>query len=217
VGESADIKDGPRIILGRVKVLHEELLEEQSAESREVLSVGIGIAGPVEHAAGALRRPPILPGRDRFPIQDAFAAEYAASVFVDNDVNVMALGEHWGGVGREVDNMLFVKIGTGISAGIIADGRLYRGARGCAGAIGHICVDPNGPVCSCGNKGCLEAMAAAPAIARKGEHCAREELSPSLTRVLVRLGARSEPMMWARPRPWATTMRWKSSGIAGGS
>src|SRR5215212_7448674 len=80
-GEPADIKDGPRIILGRVKVLLEELLGEQSAESREVLSVGIGISGPVEHAAGVLRSPPIMPGWDRFLIQDEFAAEYAAPVF----------------------------------------------------------------------------------------------------------------------------------------
>ena len=187
-GESADIKDGPRIILGRVKVRLEELLGEQSAESREVLSVGIGIPGPVEHAAGVLRSPHIMPGWDRFLIQDAFAAEYAAPILVDNDVNVMALGEHWGGVGREVDNMLFVKIGTGIGAGIIADGRLYRGAQGYAGDIGHICVDPNGPVCSCGNKGCLEAMAAAPAIARKAERCAREGLSPTLAGVLAERG-----------------------------
>ena len=81
-----------------------------------------------------------MPGWDRFPIRDAFAGEYAAPVFVDNDVNVMALGEHWGGVGKGLDNMLFVKIGTRIGGGVIADGRLYRGTQGCAGDIGHICV-----------------------------------------------------------------------------
>src|SRR3712207_9377158 len=80
---------------------------------------------------------------ERYPIRNAFAGEYAAPVFIDNDVNVMALGEHWGGVGKGVDNMLFVKIGTGIGGGIIADGRLYRGIQGCAGDIGHLCVDPD--------------------------------------------------------------------------
>src|SRR5215212_1792510 len=182
-GEPADIKGGPRIILGRAKVLLEELLGEQSAAPGKVLSIGIGVPGPVEHAAGVLRSPPIMPGWDRFPIRDAFAAEYAAPVFVDNDVNLMALGEHWGGVGREVDNMLFVKIGTGIGGGIIADGRLYRGVQGCAGDIGHICVDPDGPVCSCGNKGCLEAMAAAPAIVSQAEECAQKGHSPVLQEV----------------------------------
>ncbi len=129
-----------------------------------------------------------MPGWDRFPIREAFAGEYAAPVFVDNDVNVMALGEHWGGVGRGVDNLLFVKIGTGIGGGIIADGRLYRGIQGCAGDIGHICADPDGPACTCGNRGCLEAMAAAPAIVRKAERCARDGMSPILSEVLDEKG-----------------------------
>ncbi len=114
-----------------------------------------------------------MPGWDGFPISEAFAGEYEAPVFVDNDVNVMALGEHRDGVGKGEDDVLFVKIGTGIGGGIIADGHLQRGSQGCAGDIGHICVDPDGPVCSCGNKGCLEAMAAAPAIAAKAEGARR--------------------------------------------
>src|SRR5918992_2938697 len=129
-----------------------------------------------------------MPGWDRYPIRDAFADEYAAPVFVDNDVNVMALGESWGGVAKGVDNLLFVKIGTGIGGGIIADGHLYRGIQGCAGDIGHICVDPEGPVCSCGNRGCLEAMAAGPAIALKAERCARDKLSPTLSEALGERG-----------------------------
>jgi glucokinase-like ROK family protein len=187
-GEPADIRDGPQPVLGRVKELLSELLKEQSAGPRDVLAIGMGVPGPVEQASGLLRTPPIMPGWDGFPIRDAFAGEYAAPVFVDNDVNVMALGEHWGGVGKGVDNLLFVKIGTGIGGGIIADGSLYRGVQGCAGDIGHICVDPDGPVCSCGNEGCLEAMAAGPAIAVKAERCAREGLSPILSEVLGERG-----------------------------
>ncbi len=121
-----------------------------------------------------------MPGWDGFPISLAFAGEYEAPVFVDNDVNVMALGEHRDGVGKGEDNVLFVKIGTGIGGGIIADGHLQRGSQGCAGDIGHICADPDGPVCSCGNRGCLEAMAAGPAIAARAEECAKQGLSPVL-------------------------------------
>jgi glucokinase-like ROK family protein len=187
-GEPADVREGPKAVLRRVKSLLSELLEEQSATRHDVRAIGVGVPGPVEQASGLLRSPPIMPGWDRFPIRDAFAGEYAAPVFVDNDVNVMALGEHWGGVGKGVDNLLFVKIGTGIGGGIIADRSLYRGTQGCAGDIGHICVDPDGPVCSCGNRGCLEAMAAAPAIALKAERCAREGLSPSLSGVLEERG-----------------------------
>src|ERR671917_953916 len=187
-GEPAEIKAGPQTVLGRVKQMLSELLREQSAGSRDVLAIGMGVPGPVEQASGLLRSPPIMPGWDGFPIRDAFAWEYAAPVFVDNDVNVMALGEHRGGVAKGVDNVLFVKIGTGIGGAIIADGRLYRGTQGCAGDIGHISVDPDGPLCSCGNKGCLEAMAAAPAIASKAERCARGGLSPNLFRVLEERG-----------------------------
>jgi glucokinase-like ROK family protein len=187
-GEPADVREGPKAVLGRVKKLLTELLEEKGASRRDVRAIGVGVPGPVEQASGLLRSPPIMPGWDRFPIRDAFAGEYAAPVFVDNDVNVMALGEHWGGVGKGLDNMLFVKIGTGIGGGVIADGRLYRGTQGCSGDIGHICVDPEGPVCSCGNRGCLEAMAAAPAIALKAERCARDGLSPNLSGVLEERG-----------------------------
>ena len=190
-GEPADVREGPKAVLGRVKGLLSELLEEQGASRRDVRAIGVGVPGPVEQASGLLRSPPIMPGWDRFPIRDAFAGEYAAPVFVDNDVNVMALGEHWGGVGKGLDNMLFVKIGTGIGGGVIADGRLYRGTQGCAGDIGHICVDPEGPVCSCGNRGCLEAMAAAPAIAIMAERCAREGLSANLSGVLDERGGLS--------------------------
>jgi glucokinase-like ROK family protein len=187
-GESADVKAGPKAVLRRVKDLLAGLLEEQGAGRNDVRAIGVGVPGPVEQASGLLRSPPIMPGWDRFPIRDAFAGEYAAPVFVDNDVNVMALGEHWGGVGKGVDNLLFVKIGTGIGGGIIADGRLYRGVQGCAGDIGHICADPDGPVCSCGNRGCLEAMAAAPAIVQKAERCARDGMSQILSEVLAERG-----------------------------
>ena len=187
-GEPGDIKDGPRSVLDRVKELLSELLLEQGADAQDVLAIGVGVPGPVERASGVLRSPPIMPGWDGFPIRAAFVGEYEAPVFVDNDVNVMALGEHRDGVGKGEDDVLFVKIGTGIGGGIIADGHLQRGSQGCAGDIGHICADPAGPVCSCGNKGCLEAMAAAPAIAAKAERCAKEDLSPILREVFEKRG-----------------------------
>jgi glucokinase-like ROK family protein len=187
-GEPADVRDGPLSILDRVKVLLSELLDEQAANARDVLAIGVGVPGPVEQASGLLTVPPIMPGWDRFPIREAFAGEYAAPVFVDNDVNVMALGEHWGGVAKGVDDTMFVKIGTGIGSGIIIGGHLHRGTQGCAGDFGHICVDPDGPLCSCGNAGCLEAMAAAPAIVLQAEGCAREGESPLLMALLREKG-----------------------------
>jgi predicted NBD/HSP70 family sugar kinase len=167
--EPADVREGPLSVLERVKTLLSELIDERAASSEDVVAIGVGVPGPVEQASGLLTVPPIMPDWDRFPIRGAFAGEFAAPVFVDNDVNVMALGEHWGGVAKGVADVIFVKIGTGIGSGIIVGGHLHRGAQGCAGDFGHICVDPDGPLCSCGNTGCLEAMAAAPAIVLQGK------------------------------------------------
>jgi glucokinase-like ROK family protein len=187
-GEPADVRQGPMAVLDRVKTLLSELIDEQAASPSDVVAIGVGVPGPVEQASGLLTVPPIMPGWDRFPIRDAFAGEYAAPVFVDNDVNVMATGEHWGGVAKGVDDVIFVKIGTGIGSGLIVGGRLHRGAQGCAGDFGHICVDPDGPLCSCGNTGCLEAMAAAPAIVLQAERCARGGESPPLLALLQEKG-----------------------------
>ena len=99
---------------------------------------------------------------------------------VDNDVNIMAIGERHGGVAHSVDDFLFIKIGTGIGCGIYLHGEVYRGTDGCAGDIGHIQVDPNGPMCSCGNVGCLEAVFSGAALAREATVAARTEVSPAL-------------------------------------
>jgi glucokinase-like ROK family protein len=213
-GEPADVRDGPLPVLDRVKAILAEILEEQGAVPQDVLAIGVGVPGPVEQASGLLTVPPIMPGWDRFPIRDAFAGEYAAPVFVDNDVNAMALGEHWGGVAKGVADVIFVKIGTGIGSGLIIGGRLHRGTQGCAGDFGHICVDPDGPLCSCGNVGCLEAMAAAPAIVLQAERCAREGESPPLMAILQERGELSmnDIAEAARRRDYCASMVIRTSG-----
>ena len=95
----------------------------------------------------------------------------------------MALGEQRAGDGAGVDHFIFIKIGTGIGAGIISNGKIHRGSDGSAGDIGHICVDKEGPLCACGNRGCLEAMAAGPAIASKAMEAARNGSSPALSQI----------------------------------
>jgi glucokinase-like ROK family protein len=123
---------------------------------------------------GTLVSPPIMPGWDRYPIIETIQQWFpSANIFVDNDVNMMALGEMYQGSGKGIDNLIYVKIGTGIGAGIVCAGKIYRGANGCAGDIGHISVDKSGPLCHCGNKGCLEAIAAGPAIAERSLIAAR--------------------------------------------
>jgi predicted NBD/HSP70 family sugar kinase len=132
-----------------------------------VAGVGIGVPGPVEFATGRPTRPPIMPGWDGFDVPAFMAVRLDAPVLVDNDVNLMALGE-FDGAWRDVSHLLFVKVATGIGAGIVADGVLNRGAQGSAGDLGHVRAagDSDAP-CTCGNVGCLEAVAAGPAIASR--------------------------------------------------
>jgi glucokinase-like ROK family protein len=180
-GEPANVREGPRLILGRAAELISRMLAEQGLSPDRLYGIGIGVPGPVDFSQGKLVSPPIMPGWDGFPIiqtlQECFPA---AQVVVDNDVNVMALGEISRGIGKGISNPIFVKIGTGIGAGIISNGKVYRGANGCAGDIGHICVQKDGPICPCGNIGCLEAMAAGPAIGERGTRAALEGRSPVL-------------------------------------
>ena len=183
------IAEGPEFVLERVDVLFESLYDRCSGEPGPLSGIGIGIPGPVEFGTGRPVAPPIMPGWDGHPIADRFRDRYGAPAWVDNDVNVLALGEWREGIARGHSNVVFVKIGTGIGAGIISDGSLHRGAQGAAGDVGHIqVIDDPTVVCRCGNIGCLEAVAGGFAIARQAERAAQEGRSPILAAVLERRG-----------------------------
>jgi predicted NBD/HSP70 family sugar kinase len=161
------IAEGPEAILALVHERFGALLAEAGRPAEEVRGIGIGVPGPVAFAKGEPVNPPIMPGWDRFPIPAWFAERYDAPVLVDNDVNIMALGEHWTHW-RETEHLLFVKVGTGIGCGVISGRAVHRGAQGAAGDIGHITVPGHDEVvCSCGNVGCLEAVAGGRALARR--------------------------------------------------
>ena len=160
-----DIALGPDAALGWLTERFADLLEEIGRGREEVRGIGVGVPGPVEFDSGRPVNPPIMPGWDDFPIPEWFAGRYSAPVLVDNDVNIMARGEHWIHW-RATDHLLLVKVGTGIGCGIVADGHIHRGARGAAGDIGHIrATDRTDVVCRCGNIGCLEAIAGGQALA----------------------------------------------------
>jgi predicted NBD/HSP70 family sugar kinase len=161
-----DIADGPEHTLGEVHERFQALLVESGHAAHEVRGVGVGVPGPVDFPAGRPVNPPIMPGWDGFSIPEWFAGRYDAPVLVDNDVNIMALGEHWSHW-RDVDHLMYVKVGTGIGSGIVSERGIHRGADGAAGDIGHIHVsDHDVAVCRCGNLGCLVAVAGgrAPAL-----------------------------------------------------
>jgi hypothetical protein len=159
VQEPCDIADGPERVLARVEELFVRILVSGEPRPGSLWGIGIGVPGPVEFDSGRPIAPPIMPGWDRYAVRERFA-RYHVPVWVDNDVNIMALGERRAGIARGHDNVVFIKIGTGIGAGIVVKGRLHRGAQGCAGDVGHMQVtDDPAVVCRCGNVGCLEALA----------------------------------------------------------
>ena len=191
--EPADVSAGPEIILGRVEALFDEILGADGPIA-PVWGIGIGVPGPVEFGTGHPVAPPIMPGWDQYPVRERFAARYNVPVWVDNDVNVMALGEWRQGVARGHANVVFVKLGTGIGAGLISDGLLHRGAQGSAGDVGHIQVsDDPASVCRCGNIGCLEALAGGAALARDATAAARQGRSLRLAEILQATGGVGAP------------------------
>ncbi|MCF0096425.1 Glucokinase [Micromonospora sp. MH99] len=176
--EPADIRNGPKVTLQRVNELLHKARVDGAYERLD--AVGIGVPGPVSFRDGVPVSPPIMPGWDRFPVRELLSREHGCPAVVDNDVNIMAIGERHGGVAHSVDDFLFVKIGTGIGCGIYLTGDVYRGTDGCAGDIGHIQVDAHGPMCSCGNVGCLEALFSGAALAKDATAAARSGASPAL-------------------------------------
>ena len=159
------VTDGPDAVLGRLVDTVGTLLRSAGRPASELAAIGIGLPGPVEHQTGRPMNPPIMPGWDRFDVPGLVRRSYDVPVLVDNDVNIMALGEqrfYW----PDVTELLFIKVATGIGAGIISGGSLRRGAQGTAGDLGHVRVPRGGEVvCRCGNTGCLEALAGGPALA----------------------------------------------------
>ncbi|MFF2371891.1 ROK family transcriptional regulator [Agromyces sp. NPDC058110] len=164
--EPVDVALGPEPVLTWLVQSAAQLLERTDRDRSHVAAVGIGVPGPVEHSTGQPVNPPIMPGWDRFDIPGWVQQHLPVPVLVDNDVNIMALGERavaW----PNVEHLMFVKIATGIGAGLISGGALQRGAQGIAGDIGHVQVARGANVpCQCGNRGCIEALASGPAIAR---------------------------------------------------
>jgi predicted NBD/HSP70 family sugar kinase len=167
-----DIARAPEVVLEEVDAVFKRLCDGQD---RPVRGVGVGLPAPVSFATGRPISPPIMPAWDGFGVAAWFEERYDVPVLVDNDVNIMALGEHYAHW-RHTEHFLFIKVGTGIGCGAIVGGMIHRGAQGAAGDIGHIRVTSAEEVlCGCGNVNCLEAIASGRAVAQRlGAGHARE-------------------------------------------
>ncbi|WP_097230863.1 ROK family transcriptional regulator [Streptomyces zhaozhouensis] len=185
--ERMDVREGPVAVFEQVLSMAEKLRNAGLAEHFD--GAGIGVPGPVRFPDGVPVAPPIMPGWDGFPVREVLSQELGCPIMVDNDVNLMALGERHAGVAHSVQDFICVKIGTGIGCGVVADGKVHRGATGSAGDIGHIQVEADGRQCPCGNRGCLEAYFGGAALARDAEQAARDGRSVELASRLEAAGA----------------------------
>jgi glucokinase len=140
---------------------------------RQISAIGVCAPGPLEPKSGVIINPPNLPIWHNYPLADEMRKLYGVPVRIDNDANAAALAESKWGAGRDYRNLFYVTIGTGIGTGIILDRQIFHGKTGAAGEGGHVGIDINGPLCNCGKRGCIETLAAGPAIARR----ARAKLS----------------------------------------
>jgi predicted NBD/HSP70 family sugar kinase len=158
------VAEGPEPVLGRIAEWFEAMLAEVG---RPVCGVGISVPGPVEPGQARVSQPPIMPGWDGYPIDDFLGARFGAPVLVDNDANLMALGEHRARY-PESRALVVVKVSTGIGAGLVIGGEVYRGVDGGAGDIGHIRLPAYAEArCACGSLGCLAAVASGGALAAR--------------------------------------------------
>jgi glucokinase len=134
-------------------------------DGRQPAAIGVSFGGPVDFAGGVVRLSHHVPGWENIPLRALLEAELGAPTAVDNDANVAALGEHRFGAGRGYDSLFYLTVSTGVGGGWILNGRPWRGAEGMAGEIGHMVVDPAGPLCLCGKQGCVERLASGPYMA----------------------------------------------------
>lgn len=168
---------GPDRILGEIARRFKAL--RASAEA-EVKIAAIGVPGPVRAGDGVVVKAPNLPGWDNVPVKARLETLSGLRVLVGNDANLAALGEQRYGAGRGARNLVYITLSTGIGGGVVADGRLLLGAHGFAAELGHIPVEPGGPLCGCGGRGCLEALASGTAIARRAAEVARRKAGSGL-------------------------------------
>lgn len=159
--------EGPEAVIERLLSSMGKVMAKAGLKNSELGGVGVAAAGIIDSDRGIVTTSPNLPGWQDVPIRDIIAERFGVSTYVINDASAAALGECCFGVGRGMRNLIYLTVSTGIGGGIIIDGKLYLGADGCAGELGHMIIEPDGPRCACGNFGCLEALASGSAMARE--------------------------------------------------
>lgn len=174
---------------GRNLVIDEMCAEIQQTVTKfrsggELAGIGIGVPGIIEMQTGTVRESPNLPDWRDYPVREEIERRLRTTVVLENDANAAALGEKWLGAAASVDDMCMLTLGTGVGGGVVLNGQVWHGMTGMAGEIGHMNVDPNGPPCNCGSRGCLEQLASATAIKRMAVEAIATGKAPELARAM---------------------------------
>lgn len=170
----------------------------------DFVGIGMGTPGSVDIKEGTVAGAYNLNWKAKQPVKRDIEKGTGIPFFVDNDVNCAAVGERWMGAGDNVPNMVLVALGTGIGGGIFMDNKLLHGAAGSAGEIGHVCVDPNGYLCTCGNHGCLETVASATGVVHVARDMAEEYAGDSSSSRRWTMGTKSHPRWYSTWQRTAT-------------
>jgi glucokinase len=186
--QASRANDGLDACLASIEEAMRKAGSEAEVDPADLRGIGVASCGWVDSEHGIVPAAPQLPGWHNVPLAGIIRDRLGPPTILENDANAAALGEHVFGAGRDVRHLVYITVSTGIGGGIIVDGRLYGGAKGSAGEIGHTIIDPKGPACGCGNHGCLESLASGTAIARRGAEAAKRGESPALATILEREG-----------------------------
>src|SRR3990172_9471023 len=188
-------EEGLDAVVSRLAESLQVALEQAGAELTDLKGVGVASPGAVDVKRGVVPSAPQLPGWHEVPLAEIMSRRLGLDVCLENDATAAALGEHTFGGGRGVRHMVYLTVSTGIGGGIIIDGKLYRGASGAAGELGHITIDSSGPPCGCGARGHLESLASGTAIARRGEELVAKGESQVLAELRRQEGRGTAEMM----------------------
>lgn len=210
--------EGPERVLHRIVRLAEDVLAAPRVSGDSLQRIGIGCAGPVDRRAGLILNPPNLPGWVRVPLVERIEKALGLPAVLENDANAAALGEFRYGAGKGANSLVYLTVSTGIGSGIILDGKIWHGLKDGAGEVGHMTLLPDGPICGCGNRGCLEAFASGPSIARRAREALATERPSRLREVgdftaadVVRLAQERDALA---AEVWEETVRYLGLGVA---
>jgi len=172
---------GEEVIINNILASIESVIEDSGVAKKNVEKIGIGSPGPLSVRKGIIYETANM-SWEKVTIVEIMEEKTALSVKLENDANAAALGEKWFGAGKDIDDLIYITVSTGIGGGIVINKRAYHGFDGAAGEVGHMIVEPDGPQCGCGNYGCLESLASGTAIAREGKKLVKSEQVETMIR-----------------------------------